>query len=856
MIKRRPSTLALAIIAHLAIGLPAYSYASNDSIAQDKALTTQNNINTLVELTNSEIQRVIAGLQNYYVTNGGWPTNISAIGSAGGYYSGSFNTPYGNITGSINANSFDVVVNTSGLDTTTQAAIKSMAAKRGGSFTSNKIAFSVDKPQNSAVVEAMLSRLPDTTGSGLNTMMTSIDMGGFNIENASSLNSTNVISNNATIANLNSTTVNADSATINTGTINNLTAVNTTATTLTATTTTTDSLTAASTTTDTLAATSGNISSLTSDNAIINSGELNTAKVGTLDVTGVINSPLANIDHVNTNTVESDLAIITKLKSPTGIIGIDSTLNVAGDVTAVQGTFSELLTTDLTTGNAVVSNSLTVNGQVSTNGKKVIDSTGRLFYQGQDLDSRFLGINDKAASALTADTADRLGGIEAKNFARRDVENSFTNKQTFTTIDVDSGEFNTITSGELSTETLEATNVKIRQNLELNGQISVNGIKITDKNGRLFYQGQDIESKFLGIDDKAKTAAVADTANQLGGVDASRFARNDIQNTYTAEQTFADRVNVNSSLYANNKIVVDTSGALYYQGQKLDSRYLGINAKAKTATLADNANQLGGISATTYARKDTKNLFTEDQVFANNISVVGQVRSAGDIIVGGELFAGRTKIADRNGKIFYEGENLDSRFLKKGGTAINAQNLGGITASSYARLDAQNTWSDKQTFSSGIVVVGGIISDSVNTKNLTVNGQSLNNVTSDLTALRNEIADLETKISDGGGSEPKEWKSIYNGSTYGTIQVPSDATEVYIRSNMGEKTFPLPRGAGTLWTDTYYDGYNRTIGAYWSGSSISGSYVEYTTYYDCRGGEHTCSRDASIGISIHEVRVK
>ncbi|MGI2023769.1 hypothetical protein [Shewanella glacialipiscicola] len=64
-------------------------------------------------------------------------------------------------------------------------------------------------------------------------------------------------------------------------------------------------------------------------------------------------------------------------------------------------------------------------------GGKSIFTTGAMYEYGTELSQRYLGKNDKAVSATTADNADKLGNVLAANYARKDVANSFNGLQTF-----------------------------------------------------------------------------------------------------------------------------------------------------------------------------------------------------------------------------------------------------------------------------------------------------------------------------------------------------------------------------------------------------------------------------------------
>ncbi|WP_194591981.1 hypothetical protein, partial [Vibrio anguillarum] len=223
-----------------------------------------------------------------------------------------------------------------------------MAARNQGSMTGNTVTFSIDAPQNAAIVRSMLSRYADPDGSGeLNKMYANLNMNNNSVDGVNQLNAQDVISNTATV--------------------NNATITN--------------------------------------------------ATIATLQ------STLANVDTLNAKTANLE-TLITDTFSTTDLVATTATMTTADVIDAL--TVGGALTAN---GVVTANNTLNVNGAVNANngvyanGTLVIDAASRLYHQGQNLDTRFLGIN------ATAVDSDKLGGIGASQFARNDVSNTFSGRQ-------------------------------------------------------------------------------------------------------------------------------------------------------------------------------------------------------------------------------------------------------------------------------------------------------------------------------------------------------------------------------------------------------------------------------------------
>ncbi|MCZ5870899.1 hypothetical protein, partial [Vibrio parahaemolyticus] len=228
--------------------------------------------------------------------------------------------------------------------------------------------------------------------------------------------------------------------------------------------------------------------------------------------------------------------------------------------------------------------------------------------------------------------------------------------------------------------------------------------------------------------------ATAKNADKLGNVAASKYARKDQANTWSQTQTFSGRLNANGEIYANGKRIADSTGKLYYQGADLDTRYLGINAKAKDAYKADyatkagsadyatNAGKLGNVAASNFARRDTANTFAQTQTMNARLNA------------NKEVFANGKRVIGTDGTLYFRGDNLDNRYLGKTAKAVsagtadyasNAGKLNGLAASNYALKNAVNVWDANQTFNKGINVLSTASLNSLAVSgNSTFNGSS------------------------------------------------------------------------------------------------------------------------------------
>ncbi|MDN3683204.1 hypothetical protein QWZ04_23130 [Vibrio tapetis subsp. quintayensis] len=122
----------------------------------------------------------------------------------------------------------------------------------------------------------------------------------------------------------------------------------------------------------------------------------------------------------------------------------------------------------------------------------------------------------------------------------------------------------------------------------------------------------------------------------------------------------------------------------------------------------------------------------------------------------------------------------------------------------------------------------------------------------------------EEKLKDPLATEPlqanrsptqtSDWRTIYSGRTTGSISIPSGTKQIYVVTDGEVVTFPA--NAPSFIIDDLPYGDRKHIYVRWNGHSLSGSTVNYSYSYDCRGGEHTCWRNASSAIAIKQVMIK
>ncbi|MFM2668656.1 hypothetical protein AAFX24_28335 [Vibrio mediterranei] len=496
----------------LLLTTPAYA---NSTAAQRQASLSYEHQTSLAELTNAEVQRVIGALHNFYASNMAWPLDIALISGVDGFYSGNFQTPFGSVNGQLSGVAYRVSVNFNGIDAKQLAKLKAITAQNGGTVSGNTLSYMIDPPQNAAVVRSMLSRLPDTTGSGLNTMQANINMNGFNLENVGDIGADNIISNNATVQTFTSNQGTIDTLTASNASVDTATIANGTVTNLTSSNASIDSLTATSANIDTATINQGQINTLTGQTLTFNDGNVTNLSTSDLDATRAVidsatitslNGTTANLDTAKVNLgefnrLESTNADITNLNSNKAVIN-----NLESNVGSIA---------NLTSSKATITNADITNGKIRT-----LDITQVLNAPTANIDKIYSNLVDSDL-IVTSRLQSKTGVID---------------------IDADVN-----IDGNLSAKNGEFESVRVTNNLILGGDITdSSGNRLVDRSGRLFYQNQDTDLRYL------KVGATAYNANRLGGVDAGRFARNDTSNTFMRKQYFNAGLDVRGTLTADN----------------------------------------------------------------------------------------------------------------------------------------------------------------------------------------------------------------------------------------------------------------------------------------------------------------
>lgn len=207
--------------------------------------------------------------------------------------------------------------------------------------------------------------------------------------------------------------------------------------------------------------------------------------------------------------------------------------------------FAQLAKDNTYTGKNTFTQAIYADGGVIVDGKTVVSADGSTLYEnGMALSTKYLGINSTAADSK------KLGGVDAGNFARKDVAQTFNGRQTFN---------NGIYVNDW---------VRVAGNEGLYFESYGGGFYMTDANlvriynnkslfttGSLYEGGQLLSDRYLGKTSKAVDSSHADSADNstsLGGVAAANYARRDIANTFTATQTFNGGIVVNGATTLND----------------------------------------------------------------------------------------------------------------------------------------------------------------------------------------------------------------------------------------------------------------------------------------------------------------
>ncbi|ENN6469969.1 hypothetical protein AB9X29_003770 [Vibrio vulnificus] len=616
--------LALSSVVGVTNANPLLTQQTNSNAFELQTAT----INTGVAV----IENVRAALLSSYSNNNNWPASTMALVATG--YIGTINAEWGQaVTGAPVGGGNSYALN---LSAPNEYVARGIAARLGGSVSGNVVALTVPVPASASIAASGLSRVAVPGDPTRNQMQTDIDLNHYNLNNVQVLNGNSVnvndlqvshhlvsnsgafsqgltVGTNLTVGDtlttrtLQSDDVLASTATFGGLTVNGGAAVNgvlkvnalQSASTITG----SELMATVKVTTPLLTATTVDAREVLADSAVIkgnvkaDSGTYNTLGVSTLTAqSGLINGGLKVVgtsdftgDAVFRNSVLINgglnvvsVATIGEIKEGGQFLrdrylGINATAknadmlaNVAASQYARRDTVNTFTQAQTFNSTATVKGRLNADGEVYSNGKRVIGSDGKLYYQGQDLDSRYLGIN------ATAKNAEKLGNVDASQYARRDTVNTFTQAQTFN---------NTAT---------------VKGRLNADGEIYSNGKRAVGSDGKLYYQGQDVDGRYLGIDAKAKNAEKADYASlsgtadyatnaaSLGGISSSQFARKDIANVFNGNQSFNANLAV---LGASTLNALVTNGQATFNGT---STFNGLVAMRKGLTVSGGAVQVDG----------------------------------------------------------------------------------------------------------------------------------------------------------------------------------------------------------------------------------------------------------------------
>ncbi|HDX8426034.1 TPA: hypothetical protein RQN23_000710 [Aeromonas veronii] len=274
----------------------------------------------------------------------------------------------------------------------------------------------------------------------------------------------------------------------------------------------------------------------------------------------------------------------------------------------------------------------------------------------------------QANQAITND-ADVKGDVLAKDIRASDIYAL-------------NGEF----SGNLNTLGLITKgNVKAINGL----YVGTDNVMVADRDGNLYQRGKQLDQVYLGKDAKAADAALLD------GMSASELSVLTQDRIFSQSNIFNGLVQFNSIGYAGGKKFIDpATGQLSEAGQTLDSRYLGINAKAADTALLD------GLAATAFGQLAAANTFSQRVTFTQGLRVNGNLSSGGSMVAS-------------NGQWFEGGQALTLRYLGINGKAADTALLDGLSSGQLARKDTNNTFTGSNTFSQDVTVGGQALLGSV-----------------------------------------------------------------------------------------------------------------------------------------------
>ncbi|MEH6454809.1 MAG: hypothetical protein V7749_00675 [Cocleimonas sp.] len=659
--------IACAVIGLLGVNASALASPESSASARESEQTAFEQRYLVIDNGVSIIDSVRSAILSSYIKNNSWPTNTSVL--VGGGYLSSIRSSWGqNVIGTASGggNSYTISLNAPSPE-----IAQAIAAKIAGVAAGSSVQFTIPIPAMASINRNNLSRVVVAGEPDLNKMFTDIDMNSFSLGNVNEIDAVVI---NGTTAKIGALTIDTSLDVIPDATFRrNVTIVGNG---------TVDEFTANAIAVngglqaETFLRTSGDVNGkniiasqdivagsqvransavflggVTADSAIVKSGSIDNLVSKNVTVQNMFISQ-GNAEFYQNALFKGSVTIDGALS----VGGIASAMDIREGGLLLKDKYSQLAAVNVFTENNTFNKTVAINGGVTVDGKQVISADGNNLYENNvSLSSKYLGINAKADSAISADhaiNADKLGNVTASSFARRDANNTFTSNNTF------------------------------NKTVALNGGVTVDGKQVISADGSTLYEsGQALNTRYLGIN------ATAKNSDKLGNVASSNYARTDVVETFGQSVNFNNGIHVKSnwvrvdgdsgiyfqshgggwhmddstyikayggkSIYTSGMVradngiqvdgkwVVSTNGnTLYENNVALSAKYLGKN------NTASDSSKLGGYSAGYYARKNTANTFSSRQTFNGGIST-GGTSYLGSVSLNGNLsfrdYSGVTK---------------------------------------------------------------------------------------------------------------------------------------------------------------------------------------------------------------------
>ncbi|OCP68397.1 hypothetical protein [Vibrio parahaemolyticus] len=665
----------------LKYGIPVLLAFSSANVYADLPLEQDaikaENLESQVDFTKQKISRIKEALWAYYTSNVAWPSTVSQI-SAGAepYFTGTFSTPLGNVTGSPSGNRFvlSVSVGVNANDSKIQQ-VKRLAALIGGDYlsTSNTAVLAVSKPSTAALVSDMLARTTAEAGTEQNTMSVDLEMSNFDIEDVSTLFG---------IDGEVSTSAQVDALSADSGKIDLITTQN------------------------------ADIGSLVASHVIANQ-----AQMGTFEVFGGVDVDNANGDLLQTSKLE-----LNALNASSGSIRRAQIDELRGDTMDFRvGLVTNKLNTSqlIVEGNAhapkveiPVFQSRTAN---TTTIKNAIKIAGPVTTKNLQLNSQLVqsksasAVFSQALSSTTLDVAEpaNLNGLNVTYNANVAGIASFNNLTINGITRLDRALYADVLN---VTGNFSASSLTSLGNVKVTGGIFLNGKRIASNDGSTLYEnGKKLSDLYLMKGQKAVNT------NRLDGISLGSFARLDTSNDFKQNQTFTN-LTFNGALRVNGALVI-SGGNLYERSKRVSDIYetkSNLNAQ-KAARLAqlntlqtDYLNQVNKLSDYSSRVAAVKTL---SQTNRNNASSL--LTSAQNL---------RSKSSETKNNAYNEQSqvtslvsNVNSEYAKKRTyqTNIVSNNYQNSSETEYVdakecRYNTSNRWVVDQIFGGGLTNPGDI----------------------------------------------------------------------------------------------------------------------------------------------------